>query len=98
VSYAALHAWITDIRSSRPGSLSQLAEGLESRSDALRQRRRSPGARRSCGGAFGFETRLASARSASRTAVSYHTPLNGQRHNAVQTFCPYRTSEESHGR
>ncbi|HEX6041064.1 helix-turn-helix transcriptional regulator [Longimicrobium sp.] len=37
LSYAALHAWITGIRSPRPGSLVQLAEGLESRSDALRE-------------------------------------------------------------
>jgi transcriptional regulator with XRE-family HTH domain len=36
LSYAALHAWITGIRSPRPGSLIHLAEGLESRSDALR--------------------------------------------------------------
>jgi transcriptional regulator with XRE-family HTH domain len=37
LSYAALHAWITGIRSPRPGSLVQLAEGMESRSDALRK-------------------------------------------------------------
>nr|WP_276510407.1 helix-turn-helix transcriptional regulator [Longimicrobium terrae] len=37
LSYAALHAWITGIRSPRPGSLVQLADGLESRSEALRQ-------------------------------------------------------------
>jgi transcriptional regulator with XRE-family HTH domain len=37
LSYAALHAWITGIRSPRSGSLLQLAEGLESRSDALRE-------------------------------------------------------------
>jgi transcriptional regulator with XRE-family HTH domain len=36
LSYAALHAWITGIRSPRAGSLVQLAEGLESRADALR--------------------------------------------------------------
>jgi transcriptional regulator with XRE-family HTH domain len=36
LSYAALHAWITGIRSPRPSSLVQLAEGLESRSDELR--------------------------------------------------------------
>jgi hypothetical protein len=37
LSYAALHAWITGIRSPRAGSLVQLADGLESRSEALRQ-------------------------------------------------------------
>lgn len=37
LSYAALHAWITGIRSPRPGSLMQLAAGLENRSDALRE-------------------------------------------------------------
>lgn len=37
LSYAALHAWITGIRSPRAGSLVQLAEGLESRADALRE-------------------------------------------------------------
>jgi transcriptional regulator with XRE-family HTH domain len=35
LSYAALHAWITGIRSPRPRSLVQLAEGLESRSNTL---------------------------------------------------------------
>lgn len=37
LSYAALHAWITGIRSPRASSLLQLAEGLESRSNALRE-------------------------------------------------------------
>jgi len=37
LSYAALHAWVTGIRSPRPGSLVQLAEGLESRSHALQE-------------------------------------------------------------
>jgi transcriptional regulator with XRE-family HTH domain len=37
LSYAALHAWITGIRSPRPRSLVQLAEGLESRAEALRE-------------------------------------------------------------
>ena len=37
LSYAALHAWITGIRSPRAGSLAQLAEGLESRADTLRE-------------------------------------------------------------
>ncbi|WP_414676728.1 helix-turn-helix domain-containing protein [Longimicrobium sp.] len=37
LSYAALHAWIIGARSPRTDSLIQLAEGLESRSDALRK-------------------------------------------------------------
>jgi predicted transcriptional regulator len=37
LSYAALHAWIIGARSPRTESLVQLAEGLESRSDALLQ-------------------------------------------------------------
>lgn len=37
LSYAALHAWIIGARSPRTESLIQLAEGLESRSDALRE-------------------------------------------------------------
>ena len=37
LSYAALHAWIIGARSPRSDSLLQLAEGLESRSDALRE-------------------------------------------------------------
>jgi transcriptional regulator with XRE-family HTH domain len=37
LSYAALHAWIIGARSPRTESLIQLAGGLESRSDALRE-------------------------------------------------------------
>ncbi|HEX6368524.1 MAG TPA: helix-turn-helix transcriptional regulator [Longimicrobium sp.] len=37
LSYAALHAWIIGARSPRSDSLLQLAGGLESRSDALRE-------------------------------------------------------------
>jgi transcriptional regulator with XRE-family HTH domain len=37
LSYAALHAWIIGARSPRSESLVQLAEGLERRSDALRE-------------------------------------------------------------
>ncbi|WP_414683016.1 helix-turn-helix domain-containing protein [Longimicrobium sp.] len=37
LSYAALHAWIIGARSPRTESLVQLAEGLESRSDKLRE-------------------------------------------------------------
>jgi transcriptional regulator with XRE-family HTH domain len=36
LSYAALHAWLTGLRTPKQRSLLQLAEGLESRSDALR--------------------------------------------------------------
>ena len=37
LSYAALHAWIIGARSPRVESLVQLAAGLESRSNALRE-------------------------------------------------------------
>ena len=37
LSYAALNAWLTGLRSPRTRSLLQLADGLESRSDELRE-------------------------------------------------------------
>lgn len=37
ISYAALHAWVHGLRSPRTRSLLQLADGLESRSDTLRE-------------------------------------------------------------